>query len=120
MTRAVCNRGLVALERVVASVAEETIGEGFVEDFELGVLRLAAGAVVVFLLFGGLVQVGYFLGEVEDAVLDGVDGEVVVDVVVVSVDWAGGVDLYLLTLLAGRYERCCGGYVRENEDLHGD
>ena len=82
-------------------MAQKAFWGDLVENLELGILCFTSRAVVVFLFFGRLVEVGDFLGEVEYAVFDGVDGEMVVDVVVVAVDGAGSVDLDFLPLLAG-------------------
>ena len=78
---------VITLQDAVAAVAEELAhGGDAVEDFELSPLRLATGAVVIFFLLARLVEVLHFLGEVEDAVFDGVDSGVEVDVIVVFAD----------------------------------
>ena len=69
-------------------MTKEAHGTTFVEDFKLGPLGFAAGTVVVLFFFAGFVQVFHFLGEFEDAIFDGVDGGVEVDVIIVFVNRA--------------------------------
>jgi len=54
----------------------------------LGPLGFAAGTVIVLFFFAGFVHVFDFLRELEDAVFDGINGGVEVDVVVVFIDGA--------------------------------
>ena len=85
---AIRGRDLVARQRPVAGVAEEEAAHfvDVVEDLKLGPLGVAARAVVVLLLLRRPVEVLDLLRQVPDPVLDGVDGRVHVDIVVVAVD----------------------------------
>ena len=93
-------------------MAKEAHGADLVENFELGPLGFAPRAVVVFFLFAGFVEIFDFLGELEDAVFNGVDGGMEVDVVVIFIDGTLLAFAGLLTRVTDRMSQnqaCLGG-----------